>query len=180
MRYFGIDAAQEPLDYTRRKVARPGFSFRLVPGNAIPVADVQADFATFFAVFTHPLHEESYTYLERTRRVPAPGVRVVFSFLEFANPSYRAVFAGDVDRVRKRPCLGHINVSMHQADLRLLGPAPGLRGGGDGLGRRAVRPGDGAHSDGGGAARRVRPRAVLLRAEKPARGGGPPAEVGPW
>jgi ubiquinone/menaquinone biosynthesis C-methylase UbiE len=119
MRYFGIDVVPELLDYTRRKVARPGFAFQLVAGNAIPVADGQADFVTFFSVITHLLHEESYAYLEQSRRVLAPGGRVVFSFLEFANPSHWAVFDGNVDWVRKRSYLGHINVFMHQADIRL-------------------------------------------------------------
>lgn len=119
MRYFGIDVVKELLDYTRRKVTRPDFAFQLVAGNTIPVADAQADFVTFFSVFTHLLHEESFAYLEQTRRVLAPGGRVVFSFLEFANASHWAVFDGNVDWVRKRSYLGHINVFMHQEDLRL-------------------------------------------------------------
>ena len=49
----------------------------------------------------------------------APGGRVVFSFLEFANASHWAVLDGNVDWVRKRSYLSHINVFMHQEDLRL-------------------------------------------------------------
>lgn len=119
LRYLGLDVVPELLDYCRRKMARPDFRLELGQGNRIPLADGEADFVTFFSVFTHLLHEESYAYLEQAHRVLAPGGRVIFSFFEFAVESQWSVFEGNVDWVRKRSYLGHINVFMHAEDLRL-------------------------------------------------------------
>ena len=53
----------------------------------IPAPDACADMVCAFSVFTHLLHTETYLYLEDIRRVLRPGGRLVFSFLEFANPA---------------------------------------------------------------------------------------------
>jgi ubiquinone/menaquinone biosynthesis C-methylase UbiE len=119
LRYIGLDVVPELLDYCRRKMARPDFRLELSQGNRIPLADGEADVVTFFSVFTHLLHEESYVYLQECARVLAPGGRVIFSFFEFAVDSQWSVFEGNVDWVRKRSYLGHINVFMHAEDLRL-------------------------------------------------------------
>ena len=119
LRYLGVDVVPELLDYSRRKLARPDFELALSPGNTIPAPDGQADFVTFFSVFTHLLHEESYAYLEQSLRVLAPGGRVVFSFFEFAVEAQWGVFEGNVDWVRKRSFLGHINVFLHADDIRI-------------------------------------------------------------
>ncbi|MDB5374561.1 MAG: Ubiquinone/menaquinone biosynthesis C-methylase UbiE [Belnapia sp.] len=117
--YLGLDVVPELLDYNRRKAARPDFKLELIAGNSIPAPDASADFVTYFSVFTHLLHEESYAYLEQTHRVLKPGGRVIFSFFEFAVEGLWGVFEGNVDWVRKRSFLGHINVFMHAADLRI-------------------------------------------------------------
>ncbi|MBL6453989.1 class I SAM-dependent methyltransferase [Belnapia sp. T6] len=119
LRYLGLDVVPELLDYNRRKAARPDFRLELCQDNRIPLGENGADFVTFFSVFTHLLHEESYFYLEQCRRVLAPGGRVIFSFFEFAVDQQWSVFEGNVDWVRKRSYLGHINVFIHADDLRL-------------------------------------------------------------
>jgi len=50
----------------------------------IPERDDAADMICFFSVFTHLLHEHSFTYLREAARVVRPGGRLVFSFLEYA------------------------------------------------------------------------------------------------
>jgi SAM-dependent methyltransferase len=117
MDYLGIDVVPELLEYNRRKLGRPDFHLALSPGNVLPAASGEADFVVFFSVFTHLLHEESYAYLEQAWRVLAPGGRVIFSFFEFAVPEHWSVFEGNVDWVRKRSFLGHINVFMHREDI---------------------------------------------------------------
>jgi hypothetical protein len=46
----------------------------------------------FFSVFTHLLHEHSYTYLQEAKRVLKPNGKIIFSFLEFAIASHWSVF----------------------------------------------------------------------------------------
>ena len=119
LQYLGLDVVPELLDYNRRKAARADFRLEMVAGNAIPAPDGWADVVTYFSVFTHLLHEESYAYLEQTFRVLAPGGRVIFSFFEFAVEDQWNVFEGNVDWVRKRSFLGHINIFMHAADIAI-------------------------------------------------------------
>ncbi|HYZ33645.1 MAG TPA: class I SAM-dependent methyltransferase [Crenalkalicoccus sp.] len=118
VRYLGLDVVPALLAYTRRRVPREDFRLELTAGNAIPGEDGSADFVTFFSVFTHLLHEESYVYLAEAHRVLAPGGRAFFSFLEFHLDEHWSVFDGNVDWVRRRSYLGHINVFMHPQDLR--------------------------------------------------------------
>jgi SAM-dependent methyltransferase len=108
-------------------VARPDFQLEVITGNNIPAPDGKAQFVTFFSVFTHMLHEESYVYLEQAWRVLAPGGRVIFSFLEFAVEDQWKVFAANLDWVRTRSVVGHINVFMNATDLRLWAERLGFR-----------------------------------------------------
>lgn len=82
-RYLGTDVVRELLDYASEGCP-PSWQFALVEDIRIPYPDNCADFACFFSVFTHLLHEESYCYLLEAQRVVKPGGRIVFSFLEYA------------------------------------------------------------------------------------------------
>ncbi len=97
--YLGIDIMPDLVDYARELVPRPDWRFEVAAGLEIPERDGRAQMVCFFSVFTHLLHEQSYTYLEEARRVLAPGGRVVFSFLEFAVPSHWTVFETNVRRI---------------------------------------------------------------------------------
>ncbi len=98
-RFLGTDVVPELLDYALQGCP-PSWEFVMVEDIRIPFADDIADFACFFSVFTHLLHEESYCYLLEARRVVRPGGRIVFSFLEYPHnwdifeSTYRTVLAG--------------------------------------------------------------------------------------
>jgi SAM-dependent methyltransferase len=83
-RFLGTDVVRELLQYASQGCP-PSWQFAQVEDIRIPFADNSADFACFFSVFTHLLHEETYCYLLEARRVVKPGGRIVFSFLEFAH-----------------------------------------------------------------------------------------------
>jgi SAM-dependent methyltransferase len=83
-RFFGTDVVQELLDYARDGCPA-NWEFVLVEDIRIPCRENSADFACFFSVFTHLLHEESYCYLLEARRVVKPQGKIVFSFLEYAH-----------------------------------------------------------------------------------------------
>jgi ubiquinone/menaquinone biosynthesis C-methylase UbiE len=92
LRYLGTDVVDQFLDYAKTITNRPDWRFERTNGLTIPSPDAQADFVTFFSVFTHLLHEESYTLLLEARRVLKPGGHVIFSFLDFAVESHWSIF----------------------------------------------------------------------------------------
>jgi len=83
-RYLGTDVVQELLDYARQGCPSD-WQFARVEDIRVPFADNSADWACFFSVFTHLLHEETYCYLLEAQRVVKPGGRIVFSFLEYGH-----------------------------------------------------------------------------------------------
>lgn len=101
-RFLGTDVVQDLLDYARRDCPL-SWEFVMVEDIRIPFADDCADFASFFSVFTHLLHQETYCYLLEARRVVRPGGRIVFSFLEFPHhwttfeKMYRNVLANEAN-----------------------------------------------------------------------------------
>jgi SAM-dependent methyltransferase len=105
-RYLGTDVVRELLDYARQGCP-PSWRFELVEDIRIPFQDNSADFATFFSVFTHLLHEESYCYLLEARRVVKPGGKIVFSFLEFEHNW--PIFEATVNAVREGGATVHLN-----------------------------------------------------------------------
>jgi SAM-dependent methyltransferase len=94
--YLGTDIVPELLSHARDLVKRPEWRFDLCSELTIPAENETADMVCFFSVFTHLLHEESYTYLQEARRVLRPGGRVIFSFLEFSVKSHWVVFQADL------------------------------------------------------------------------------------
>lgn len=94
--FVGIDVVPDLFQYAERICKRPDWRFYEAPGTNIPEPDASADFVTFFSVFTHLLHEETYRYLADASRVLKPGGKIVFSFLEFRLPSHWNVFDASV------------------------------------------------------------------------------------
>jgi len=101
-RYLGIDLVPDLVAHARKLADRPNFRFEIIDDIGIPEADGLADMVCFFSVITHLLHEQSYLYLEEARRVLKPGGKIVFSFLEFADPSHMPVFRDTVKEARLR------------------------------------------------------------------------------
>lgn len=95
-RYVGLDIVPDLFRYAQRLCARSDWRFDVAPGTTIPEPDSSADFVTFFSVFTHLQHDETYRYLAEAKRVLKPGGRIVFSFHEFRIPSHWAVFDSTV------------------------------------------------------------------------------------
>lgn len=95
--YIGIDVVPDMVDYARGIVGRPDWRFEIASNFAIPDGDATADMVCFFSVFTHLLHEETFTYLKDAYRVLRPGGKVVFSFLEFRIEGHWPVFEATVN-----------------------------------------------------------------------------------
>lgn len=99
--YLGIDVVQQLLDYAKSK-SPSNYTFVLSYALRIPALDGSADFASAFSVFTHLLPSESFLYLEDFRRVLKPGGKIIFSFLEFADPNHWDPFMYEVGRIRSK------------------------------------------------------------------------------
>ena len=115
--YLGIDIVPALLDYAASK-SPPGYRFVLNRALTIPAPDQSADMVTAFSVFTHLLHSESYIYMEEAFRVLRPGGRLVFSFLEFADPVHWLVFAGTVT-AQRNSTVPHLNQFIERGAIDL-------------------------------------------------------------
>ena len=93
------------MDRAREDCRRDDWVFRETSGFTIPVADDEVDFVTFFSVFTHLLHEQTFLYLRDAYRVLKPGGQLVFSFLEFVSLSQQGLFRKMVESVDRRTAL---------------------------------------------------------------------------
>jgi ubiquinone/menaquinone biosynthesis C-methylase UbiE len=98
--YLGIDIVPALLDYAKGKA--PSYEFRCHRELSIPQGDASADLVSAFSLFTHLLHTETYLYLEEAVRVLKPGGAIVFSFLEFAEPSHWKTFEIVLAKLRER------------------------------------------------------------------------------
>ncbi len=115
--YLGIDIVQALLDYAAKK-SPPQYRFIRNRTLHVPAPDASADMVAAFSVFTHLLHTETFLYLEDIRRVLRPGGCVVFSFLEFAWPEHRPVFAATVE-AQRHDTLPHLNQFIERSVIDL-------------------------------------------------------------
>lgn len=98
--YLGFDIVPDLVNHARNSANCDHWRF-VVPKTefAIPDEDNKADMICCFSVFTHLLHEQTYTYLKDAVRVLKPGGKVVFSFLEFKLDSHWRVFEETVENL---------------------------------------------------------------------------------
>lgn len=134
-RYLGLDLVPDLVAHARKIAARPDWRFEVVEHIGIPEKDAVADMVCFFSVLTHLRHEQSYWYLEEARRVLKPGGRVVFSFLEFREPTHMKIFLDTVALTRQQALLP-LNVFLDREGIGLWAEQLGMdvveiRGGGD-------------------------------------------------
>ena len=124
--YLGIDLVPDLIEHARSVAARPDWRFEVIDHIAIPEADGVADMVCFFSVLTHLLHEQSFWYLEEAKRVLKPGGRIVFSFLEFAEPGHMPVFWATL-RTAKARRAEPINVFVDRQGIQRWADALALR-----------------------------------------------------
>jgi ubiquinone/menaquinone biosynthesis C-methylase UbiE len=115
LRYTGIDIVEDLLGFAREQ-APASFRFVLNRTLSLPLPSDSVDFVCAFSLFTHLLHEETYCYLEESRRVLAPGGRIVFSFLDL--DENRPIFDDMVKRARQRESGPHLNMFIEPSTVR--------------------------------------------------------------
>ncbi|MGH8714783.1 MAG: class I SAM-dependent methyltransferase [Casimicrobiaceae bacterium] len=123
-RLLGTDIVAELLDYAR-KGCPANWEFVQVEDVCIPFADDSADFACFFSVFTHLLHEETYCYLLEARRAVKPGGRIVFSFLEYEHNW--PIFEGTYKTIKEGNANEHLNMFIGRDAITAWAEHLGMR-----------------------------------------------------
>jgi SAM-dependent methyltransferase len=98
--YLGCDVVQSLLDHAKSLSRRADWKFELTDGTSIPAREGVADYAVFFSVFTHLLHEDSFKYFREAARVLKPGGYLVMSFLEFKLPMHWSIFVASVENTQ--------------------------------------------------------------------------------
>jgi SAM-dependent methyltransferase len=98
IRYVGCDVVPRLLEYARALCKRPDWTFAATDGVRIPVSDGVADFAVFFSVFTHLLHEDTYRYFLEAARVLKSGGCLIMSFIEFKVAMNWSIFIANVEK----------------------------------------------------------------------------------
>jgi len=115
--YLGTDVVQKLLDYAAQK-SNPRYSFRLHRELSIPVNDASADMICAFSLFTHLNHHETYLYMQDAHRALKQGGRLVFSFLEFAEPGHWSQFEATAEG-RRQNTLPHLNAFVERPVIEL-------------------------------------------------------------
>lgn len=122
--YLGLDVVPELLAYARTRCP-PDFRFQLNTQLTFPAEAGSFDMGCAFSVFTHLLHEESFSYVQEMRRVLKPGGLLVFSFLEFADPGHWRVFEETAAAARESR-RGHLNVFIERPVIELWAERTGF------------------------------------------------------
>lgn len=122
--YVGIDIIQALLDYAQTKA--PTYGFLLHRGLTIPQEDGSADIVSAFSLFTHLLQAETFIYLEESVRILKPGGKIVFSFLEFSEPSHWAIFESTRNVTRDANGGDHLNMFLERSTIDLWAGKLGL------------------------------------------------------
>jgi ubiquinone/menaquinone biosynthesis C-methylase UbiE len=116
--YLGTDIVTALLDYAAEKCP-PHYRFKLHRELSIPVANASTDMICAFSVFTHLLHHESYLYIEDACRALKPKGKLIFSFLEFADPRHWKVFTDTVEVQRATTMLPHLNSFVERSAINV-------------------------------------------------------------
>jgi SAM-dependent methyltransferase len=77
--YYGTDIGREAIAFCQAKFRRPNFVFRVGEMTRVPfdAPDGVFDLAIFFSVFTHTFADESALLLAETKRLLAPGGKIL-------------------------------------------------------------------------------------------------------
>lgn len=121
--FTGTDVVQDLLDYAAIK-SPPNYRFILHKELSIPMPDQSCDFVTAFSVFTHLLPSESFLYMREARRVLKPSGKLVFSFLEVANPGHWGPFMDEVEH--RKSARGHLNMLLERPMIQKMARESGF------------------------------------------------------
>lgn len=121
--YLGLDILPELLEFARRKLPDARYQFLQAKQYEVHAEPASQDFACFFSVCTHILHEESFRYLQSTEAALKPGGRLLFSFLELQEPRHWKFFEGALQNLGSDH---HLDVFIERPAIRTWAEHLGL------------------------------------------------------
>lgn len=110
-RYTGTDIIPGFIEELKAKC--PGFEGHVHTKPTIRAENQSLDMLYHWSVFTHIPPEECFLYMEDSYRALKPGGKMVFSFLEFANPEHWPNFMLRVRRIEKDEPLNLLDTFLH-------------------------------------------------------------------
>lgn len=110
--YIGADIVKPLVAYLKANC--PGYEAYVHRDLSIRAPDASLDMIFHWSVFTHLYPEECYVYMEDAYRALKPGGKMVFSFLEFADPRHRFIFESRVKGFRKSGWSTTLDVFLHR------------------------------------------------------------------
>jgi ubiquinone/menaquinone biosynthesis C-methylase UbiE len=111
-RYIGTDIIPAFIEELKAKC--PGFEGYVNIGPTIRAQDESLDMLYHWSVFTHVPPEECFLYMQESYRALKPGGKMIFSFLEFANPEHWPNFMTRVRRIEKGKPLNLLDTFLHR------------------------------------------------------------------
>lgn len=111
-RYIGADIIADFVGELRAKC--PGYEAYVHREPTLLAEDASLDLVYHWSVFTHLPPEQCFLYLRDTFRTLKPGGRLVFSFMEFADPRHRGVFDRRVDVLARGRGLNLLDTFLHR------------------------------------------------------------------
>ncbi|WP_062785180.1 MULTISPECIES: bifunctional 2-polyprenyl-6-hydroxyphenol methylase/3-demethylubiquinol 3-O-methyltransferase UbiG [Novosphingobium] len=110
--YTGADVVPELLQELQRQC--PTYQAIINYKPTIVAPDSSLDMTFNWSVFTHLYPTESYLYIQDSFRALKPGGKLVFSFLELAEPAHDRIWNACVDRVRRGERAEQLDCFLHR------------------------------------------------------------------
>lgn len=119
--------ADHPIDEAMSRAVGGGdyAIFGHIEFEILKAADRSADMVSAFSLFTHLLQSETFIYLEECVRILKPGGRIVFSILEFAEPTHWAIFERTRNNARNAGG-DHLDMFMERSAIDIWAAKLGL------------------------------------------------------
>ncbi|WP_404714297.1 methyltransferase domain-containing protein [Sphingomonas sp. MMS24-J13] len=92
----------------------PSYEAHVHTAPTIRAENQSLDMLYHWSVFTHIPPEECFLYMEDSYRALKPGGKMVFSFLEFADPQHWPNFMHRVQRIKKGKPLNLLDTFLHR------------------------------------------------------------------
>lgn len=92
----------------------PGYTAQVHREPSLPVADASLDMVFHWSVFTHISPEECYLYMADSFRAMKPGARLVFSFMELADPEHQQTFFRRAEVIAKGGSDRVLDIFLHR------------------------------------------------------------------